>query len=149
MIELFTMRDLQKETTNNISIYEAMKSPKGINEVYNNPRIGKLVWNPIIQLLGIDIKNLYFSPSGIIHQLGVEYLKYNQEHYISDLYEIHRLSSTKLLAQPKQNIPIKKATLYGGLTYDMDIAIVVVRGHHRLNITEDIFAGIPINTYSI
>ena len=127
MIELFTMRDLQKETTNNISIYEAMKSPKGINEVYNNPRIGKLVWNPIIQLLGKDIKNLYFSPSGIIHQLGVEYLKYNQEHYISDLYEIHRLSSTKLLAQPKQNIPIKKATLYGGLTYDMDIEEMTTR----------------------
>jgi CHAT domain-containing protein len=68
------------------------------------------------------VNTIYFSPSNMFYQVGIEYLPCDAQHRIGDLYELYRLSSTKSLAQRKPADKIRSAVIYGGLVYDMDEA---------------------------
>lgn len=63
--------------------------------------------------------NIYFSASGILHKLPLENLITENGKIMSDIYHMHRLSSTRELAIKKGPIKYEKAILYGGLNYDM------------------------------
>ena len=120
LIPLFTQDELARQDYDGRDFYTALKSPQGINAIYNNPQVGHLVWYPLFEALGADAHTIYFSPTGILHQLGIEYLKYNMEQRINERYEIHRVSSTKSIAQAKSHATPRSAAVFGGLEYDMD-----------------------------
>ena len=63
--------------------------------------------------------NIYFSASGILHQIPIESLPIGNGKIMSDVYNMHRLSSTRELVKEKKEMKYTKATLYGGLNYDM------------------------------
>lgn len=119
-VSLFTQNELVHQDYAGRNLFEAMRLPSTINAVYEHPQVGHLVWYPIMEALGADTHTVYFSPTGMLYQLGIEYLKYNREQRINERYEIHRLSSTKSLAQPRQQQPLTSAAVFGGLQYDMD-----------------------------
>lgn len=73
-----------------------------------------LVWKPLKSDLQ-GIKNIYFSPSGVLHKIGIEYLPGMEN------YNIYRLSSTRELVTKHEKRKGNNAVLYGGLKYDAKI----------------------------
>ncbi len=77
-----------------------------------------LFWMPIEKELE-GVKRVFFTPSSLIHQLGIEYLKTPSNEIMSDKYEIYRLSSTsEILRKNDSTIKYDIAMLYGGLDYN-------------------------------
>lgn len=94
------------------------------NRIYNDSKLGRLVWGNLLKEIG-NATHIYFAPSGIFHQWGIEYMPITDEGTrISDTLSVHRLSSTKLLAQ-RNNKPSSsrdgEAVIFGGMDYDMSI----------------------------
>lgn len=78
-----------------------------------------LLWPKILPFLE-DATNIYFAASGDLHKLSVEYLKIDDINRMNDLFNIHRLSSTRYLAQDRINYNIASASLWGGMNYNLD-----------------------------
>ena len=79
------------------------------NKYYRSPELAKLIWGPL---------DVYFSPSGELHRLGIEYLPTSEKEYIFDKYQMHRLSSTRQIVLDRKPLSRKKAVLYGGIDYN-------------------------------
>lgn len=73
------------------------------------------------------VKNIYVSPSGILHLVAMEnmiYSQYRGDSLMCEKYNIYRVSNTREImahkkATEKKHAPIK-ATLYGGIDYHLD-----------------------------
>ena len=78
---------------------------------YINSDMSDMVWKPLIPELE-GIKNIYFSPSGALYNIGIEYLPGMED------YNIYRLSSTRELVTGRKTETKNRAVLYGGLRYD-------------------------------
>ena len=78
---------------------------------YQCKEMTDLVWKPLkTELEGI--KNIYFSPSGALYNIGIEYLPGMED------YNTYRLSSTRELVTGGKTEAKNRAVLYGGLRYD-------------------------------
>lgn len=77
---------------------------------YQCEEMTDLVWKPLKSELQ-GIKNIYFSPSGALYKIGVEYLPGMED------YNIYRLSSTRELVCRNEKPTEDRAVLYGGLDY--------------------------------
>lgn len=77
---------------------------------YQCKEMTDLVWKPLLPELE-GIKNIYFSPSGALYNIGIEYLPGMED------YNIYRLSSTRELVTNKKQDTENSAVLYGGLDY--------------------------------
>jgi len=84
---------------------------------YKNTEIYVNIWKPLEKYFSQD-GNIYFSPSGKLHTLALEYAPIDNKTIISDKYHIFRISSTRNLALKKEQLPINSAVLYGGVFYD-------------------------------
>lgn len=91
-------------------------------EIYTSSKMYDLVWLPIEEELN-GIENIYFSPVGVFHQMGLEYLPDHLGTNISLNYQINRLSSTKELIS-RNHSPLKKVALFGGADYDASISVL-------------------------
>ena len=78
---------------------------------YNSNDMTLLVWGPLLPELR-GVKNIYFSPSGALYNIGIEYLPGMED------YNIYRLSSTRELVNRRDINENNHAVLYGGLDYD-------------------------------
>lgn len=79
--------------------------------------LGELVWKPLYNEIR-NKKNIYFSPTHILHSIAIEFLPFNDWVNISDKFNMFRLSSTGLLADKRGQSSFKNAVLFGGLNYD-------------------------------
>lgn len=77
---------------------------------YSQTNAYDLVWKPLEEELH-EVKNIYFSPSGVLHKIGIEYLPEMGN------YNIYRLSSTRELVTKNKEKNGNNAVLYGGLDY--------------------------------
>lgn len=129
---IFNSKDLKNLEQNGRSLFQMLNTTAGQNSIYNNVKIGNMVWLPMITKWKLEeaeglapVKNIYFSPSSIFYQWGIEYLtfQWNTElgERIGDKYNIHRVSSTKLITKQSDTIPIKNATIFGYIDYDLEI----------------------------
>ena len=87
------------------------------NVYYTQTDISDLIWKPLEEELR-GVRNIYFAPSGELHRIGIEYLPISNTKNISDVYALHRLSSTRQLAVIQDETEGKDNILYGGLDYD-------------------------------
>ena len=87
------------------------------NDDYIQTGVFDLVWKPLEREIR-GVRNIYFAPSGELHRIGIEYLPISQTENISDVYTLHRLSSTRQLAVIKDETEGKNTILYGGINYD-------------------------------
>jgi len=78
---------------------------------YQCKEMTDLVWKPLQSELE-GVKNIYFSPSGALYNIGIEYLPEMED------YKIYRLSSTRELVTGGKTETKNRAVLYGGLRYD-------------------------------
>jgi CHAT domain-containing protein len=87
----------------------------------NGDTISKLVWSKFLPYIN-EGETIYFAPSGLLHQLAIEYLPYDENRTMSDVYNMVRLSSTREIVLNKQDTEYTTATIYGGIVYDTDTA---------------------------
>lgn len=67
-----------------------------------------------------DAKRIFVSPTGILHQIAMESFRdYYTDSIMSDKYQIYRVSSTRELIGRKHEKSQPKATLYGGINYQL------------------------------
>ena len=80
-----------------------------------------LVWKPIFPHLQ-NMKTLYFSPSGLLHQIPLAALPDASGQPIGFFFEMHQLGSTRQLVNRKSTAAFvpTSATIFGGIRYDMD-----------------------------
>lgn len=86
-------------------------------DYYTHTNVSNLVWKPLETELR-DVKNIYFAPSGELNRIGIEYFPISNTENISDVYTLHRLSSTRQLAIIQDKPDGKNTILYGGINYD-------------------------------
>ncbi|MBR5982922.1 MAG: CHAT domain-containing protein [Bacteroidales bacterium] len=87
--------------------------------IYESTGLYNLLWKPLEKYFP-ENPRIYFAPSGMLHQIAVEYAPISKEQTISDKYEIYRVSSTRFLAMDYMPKPMKNSVLYGGIYYDSD-----------------------------
>ena len=105
------------------------------NKIYDDGRLGQLVWGELVKNLD-GATDIYFAPSGVFHQWGIEYMPYDSVSgtRISDTLSVYRLSSTKLLAQrtdTSKTLGDGEAVIYGGLEYE-NMSIAQMREYHDM-----------------
>lgn len=89
-------------------------------QFYNCPELTSLVWQPLTDRLK-DIRRIYFSSSGVLHNIGIEYAPGMEQ------YEMYRLSTTREIIDMKaikaQSRKLGSeevlATLFGGVDYSV------------------------------
>lgn len=79
--------------------------------------LGELIWKPILAQYS-RVKDIYFSPDGVLHMLPIEYYSTDGINSMSEQYNMYRLSSTKDLVRKNKNRHTNSAILYGGLDYN-------------------------------
>ncbi len=129
---LFNEATLEQEGLSLLRLNELLQTPAGIDSLYNDTLLGHLVWDKLLPEME-GIKTVYFSPTGMFYQIGVEYLSLDSLTTMSDRYVCHRVSSTRLITQRsdrKRNYG--QATVFGGMVYDMTVA-EIRENHKRLS----------------
>lgn len=101
-----------------IPLFE-LKQLKSIPErlYYTKPKLGELIWGPLKKELEF-INKIYFSPSGQLHNIGIEYLPLNAKENIHDMFSFCRLSSTRQLVIATEDTNGKGYVIYGGINYN-------------------------------
>ncbi len=79
--------------------------------------VGELIWKPILNQY-TTVKDIYFSPDGILHMIPIEYYSADGMNSMFENHNMYRLSSTKELIRKKEDLQHKSAVLYGGLDYN-------------------------------
>ncbi len=86
---------------------------------YNDsPTLYNLLWKPLEKYLN-GVENIYFSPSGKLHTIAIEYLPDDSGEIFANKYNAYRLSSTRELAIEHTVNHSKKVATYGGVQYNL------------------------------
>lgn len=120
MITLFEERQLEKLT-------RAGAEKSYIDSV--GKQITNLVWRSLEEYFN-EGDNIYFSPSGMLHQKAIESLPTDDGRLMSEKYNLHRVSSTREICYKKPTPKYEKVVLYGGLFYDLDDHIMVAESRN-------------------
>lgn len=87
-------------------------------DLYETDSIYNLIWRPLEEELR-GVKNIYFAADRELHKIGIEYAPVSDTDNICEMYNLYRLSSTRILAESKAKSKKESAVLYGGLKYDL------------------------------
>ncbi len=111
--------------------------------IYESTELYRILWK---KLEGYFPENprIYFAPSGMLHQVAIEYAPIGNGKTISDKYEIYRVSSTRFLAMDYMPRPLKNSVLYGGIYYDSDTTTMKRESdrYSTRSATQTAFAGL-------
>ncbi len=85
------------------------------DRVYQNESLSSFVWDKLLPFIP-EGSTVYFAPDGILHLLAIEYLPTVN----NGKYELHRLTTTALLAEQKNKRKKQKTNslVIGGMDYD-------------------------------
>lgn len=84
----------------------------------NGAQLANIVWGKIMPYIH-EGETIYFAPSGLLHQLAIEALPYDETRTMADVFNLVRLSSTREIVLRKDELQHTTATLYGGIQYNM------------------------------
>lgn len=111
IIHLFEESEIgQLEATSKLYSYRKRDASSNLHE---------LIWQKLAPHL-LELKSIYFAPSGMLHRVNFGAIPINEKEIISDRFVRHRLGSTRQLysASIKKQVPINHAMLFGGIRYD-------------------------------
>ena len=123
-----------KPTTNLIYSYKIVEK----DTLGHGMQLSQLVWSKILPKIK-EGKTIYFAPAGLLHQLAIEHLPYDENRTVSDVYNLVRVSSTREIVTNKSQTEYITATIYGGIMYDLDEDAILAESIQYK--TEDIFAS--------
>lgn len=95
------------------------KDLNAINELYTTPLAYNLIWKTLQNEL-TGVSDIYFSPTGLLHKIAIEYLPNEEGEIMGQKYNMYRLSSTRELTNENVSHDTKKCVIYGGIKYDLD-----------------------------
>lgn len=113
MVTLFEQKQLDS-----IFVRKSERESSQVNNIYKNKRLYELIWKPIEKYVKPG-DQIYFSPSGSIHQISLGAITNIDFTYLSDLYTFYQVGSTGVLAshiEGKQ--PVKDVAIFGGIDFD-------------------------------
>ena len=90
-----------------------------------SPNLYKLIWEPILSVIN-DVSSIYFSPTGELYKLPIEYVSNTSGEYLNEIYDIYRLSSTREIVLSRDSTFTSNlesndnAILYGYIDYYAD-----------------------------
>ena len=116
LIPLFDEKEVTKITS---TINESIDNSLLYNYNKYGATLSEKVWSKILPRVK-EGGTIYFSPSGLLHQLAIEFLPVDSVRTMSDVYNMVRLSSTRELALNKKQTSKTRATVYGGISYTLD-----------------------------
>ena len=128
----------EKEVSSFLSSSEGNITNQTYDFYANGDSISQLVWSKILPYIN-EGETIYFAPSGLLHQLAIEYLPYDENSTMSDVYNIVRLSSTREIVLNKQNTEYTTATIYGGIAYDLEEDVLLAESENYA--TENLLAS--------
>jgi CHAT domain-containing protein len=110
---MYVALTLRKEKSPRMITLFEEKQLKNVSDTlyYQCKAMTDLIWCPLLPELK-GIKNIYFSPTSALYNIGIEYLPGMED------YNIYRLSSTRELVNRRDINENNRAVLYGGLDYD-------------------------------
>lgn len=116
---LCTEREL-KELIGTSSTMSSLQ-PSIHNGVYENNLLYEKIWAPIKENIKAGDRIL-FSPSGLLHTIGLEYLPVNKKANtrMCDVYRMFRCSSTRQIAMANYSSGTNVAHLYGDISYHLN-----------------------------
>ncbi len=118
-IALITTKDLYfpilVELCNEEELFEYVKGGSTIDT-----KIYELIWSPIMSHIS-GKKNIYFSASGLLHNISIENAIYPNGKLLSEDFAIYRLSSTRELVTSKSVNNNSNTYLYGNINYEASI----------------------------
>lgn len=79
------------------------------------------IWLPIINAVGANVENIFFSPTGLLYQIPIESHLLPDGRSMGEAYRLHRMSSTRWLVVGQDSTMGNNALVYGGLNYDATI----------------------------
>ena len=111
----------------------------GDDGTYQTFKADSLVWTPLSSRLD-GKSHVYFSASGMLHNIGIEYLPSMEGK------ECYRLSSTRELVTHQPSQAIGSATLFGDIDYDATYASIESSApssssDYAMNTTSDQYRG--------
>ncbi|MCI1733704.1 MAG: CHAT domain-containing protein [Bacteroidales bacterium] len=129
-IPLFDESELNSLTVNNPSNAYSANA--------NGPKLYSLIWRKLEPYMtkGADV---YFSPSGKLWTLSIENITDGKGEVISDIYRMHRVSSTKNICIPTETKIYSNAVLYGGLAYDVNDDVLTAE-NEKYNSSNTLYA---------
>lgn len=96
-------------------VFADTQSKDKINALYNDSTLFDIIWNEeMVKAIG-DSRDVYFSPDGVFHQMGIEYMTPKA---ITDK-NYYRLTTTRLLTQKRQSLRTDKMLICGGVEYGL------------------------------
>ncbi|MBR6304290.1 MAG: CHAT domain-containing protein [Paludibacteraceae bacterium] len=87
-------------------------------------QLAQHIWSKILPFVKPG-ETIYFAPSGLLHQLAIENLPYDETRTMADVYQLVRLSSTREMVTKSTDSQHASATLYGGILYDVDTDVLL------------------------
>lgn len=109
---------------------------------YTDTALSEKIWGKLAEELmpenGDTVKNIYFSPSGLLHTIAIESMPHWKEKnkMMYDCFNIYRLTSTRELAMKHKPVEgTSGALLYGGFNYSCPIAEMAPKVNEK-NYTE-------------
>ncbi len=125
--------------------------------VYENSDLYEKFWKPL-EMYFTPESNIYFAPKGILNQLAIEYAPVSEGRIFMDLYNVHRVSSTRNLVISEKQINIDTVFINGGIRYIDSSAVYLEATQKELeaikqytemsNITTECFSGTNADTRS-
>ena len=99
------------------SVTDLEKAISEKDKAYEGEALYNLIWKPLESFLG-NVHEVFYSPSGLLHQVSLEAIPYSKSKILSDRYSLIRLSSTRELCnKDKSENPPESSVVYGGLQY--------------------------------
>lgn len=92
--------------------------------IYADGRMYSYIWQPLEKYFN-DIRSIYFAPTGVMNKMNVEVLPDSTGTRANTKWNLHRVSSTRVICMDTPKVSHTGATLYGGLKYDTDTAIMI------------------------
>lgn len=96
-------------------VFADTQSKDKINALYNDSTLCEWIWNDkLVKAIG-NCGSIYFSPDGILHQMGIEYMTPRA----LEGKRLYRLTTTRLLTQAKHKLHTDKMLVCGGVEYGL------------------------------
>lgn len=102
-----------------------IRSDNKIEMIYgqNGNKLYTLIWKPLEDNLK-GIKNVYFSPAGVLHNLAFSALPNDENKYLGEEYRLNQLTSTRELLSIQTSQVIKKSALFGDIVYEIGDEVI-------------------------
>lgn len=105
--------------------YIPLFTEKELNEIpshsyYTTQSLKDLIWSPLKDELE-HITTVYFSPAGELNNISIENIPLEDNLFLSDIYTIYRVSSTRNIVSQETPLFIVSASLFGDLNYNASI----------------------------